>query len=69
MRIDKFVAAISKIKPLDATRWGLFIGRPGVLNERLNLSIRKVTVPGRSLSGNDLQIYGYQANHCSKRGV
>lgn len=58
MRIDKFVAAISKIKPLDATRWGLFIGRPGVLNERLNLSIRKVSVPGRSLSGNDLQIYG-----------
>jgi hypothetical protein len=58
MRIDKFMAAISKIKPLDATRWGLFIGRPGIDNERLNLTIRNVTVPGRKVSGNDLQTYG-----------
>jgi len=58
MRIDKFIAAISKFKPLDATRWGLFIGRPGIDNERLNLTVRNVSVPGRKVSGNDLQTYG-----------
>lgn len=58
MRIDKFIAAMSKVQPLDATRWGLFIGRPGIDNERLNLTIRNVSVPGRSIAGNDLQTYG-----------
>jgi hypothetical protein len=53
MRIDKFMAAISKVQPLDATRWGLFIGRPGIDNERLNLTIRNVSVPGRKIAGND----------------
>jgi len=54
MRIDKFMAAISKVQPLDSTRWGLFIGRPGIDNERLNLTIRNVSVPGRKITGNDL---------------
>jgi hypothetical protein len=53
MRIDKFMAAISKVQPLDVTRWGLFIGRPGIDNERLNLTIRNVSVPGRKIAGND----------------
>lgn len=58
MRIDKFIAAISRYQPLDSTRWGLFIGRPGLDNERLNLMVRNVSVPGRSIAGNDFQPYG-----------
>lgn len=58
MRIDKFVAAISKFQPLDVTRWGLFIGRPGADNERLNLMVRDISVPGRSIAGNEFAPYG-----------
>ena len=58
MRIDKFVSAISKYQPLTRYTWGIFIGKPGVDNERLNLMIRECSLPGRSLKGNEFAPYG-----------
>lgn len=58
MRIDKFVSAISKYQPLTRLTWGIFIGRPGANNERLNLMVRECSLPGRSLKGNDFAPYG-----------
>lgn len=53
MRIDRFVAGLSKYQPLDAVRWNVFFGRPGADNDRLNIMIREASLPGKTLAGVD----------------
>jgi len=58
MNLSDFVAGITRYQPLDASRWSVYFGRPDADNYRLNLMVRNVELPGKTLGGNDFVAYG-----------